>query len=136
MTPIQAVILAIVQGVTEFLPISSSGHLILVPYFLGWPDQGLLFDVAIHVGTLIAILLYFREQIGRMIVAWFRSVTQRESSPDSRLAWGLLWATIPVGVTGLLAHEFIEENFRSPLLVAGTLTVFGILLLFADLLGK
>ena len=83
MDPIQAIVLALVQGLPEFLPISSSGHLILVPYFLGWPDQGLAFDVAVHIGTLLAVLVYFRHQLWTLITAWFGSVLRRVHTRDS-----------------------------------------------------
>jgi len=133
---LQAVVLAVVQGLSEFLPISSSGHLILVPHFFGWPDQGLAFDVAVHVGTLAAVLIYFRRQLGTMAAAWVDSMLRREHTRDSRLAWQILVATVPVGLTGLLAGDFIEANFRSPLFVAGTLTVFGVLMYLADRFSK
>ena len=123
MNLLQAVVLAIVQGISEFLPISSSGHLILVPHFLGWPDQGLAFDVAVHVGTLLAVLVYFRAQILAMVRAWLDSVLRRTPSRDSRLAWQLLVATIPVGLGGLLFDDFIEHHFRNPLFVAATCVV-------------
>lgn len=133
---IQVIVLAIVQGITEFLPISSSGHLILVPRFFGWPDQGLAFDAAIHIGTLAAIVLYFRVQLGHMARAWSVSLVTRELTPDARLGWAVLWGTIPVGLVGLLFNDRIEASFRSPVLVATTLTVFGILLWVADRLGR
>ena len=97
MDPVQAIVLAIVQGLSEFLPISNSGHLILIPHVFGWPDQGLAFDVAVHVGTLVALLLYFRRQLVTMAVAWLDSVFRRRQTADSRLAWQILVATIPVG---------------------------------------
>jgi undecaprenyl-diphosphatase len=133
---VQAIVLAVVQGLSEFLPISSSGHLILIPHFLGWPDQGLAFDVAVHVGTLIALLIYFRRQLGTMAVAWLDSVFRRRHTRDSRLAWQILVATVPVGLAGLAFADFIEANFRSPLFVAGTLTIFGLLMYAADRLGR
>jgi len=133
---VQAVVLAIVQGLSEFLPISSSGHLILIPHFLGWSDQGLAFDVAVHVGTLLAVLIYFRRQLGTMAVAWVDSVLRRKHTRDSRLAWQILVATVPVGLVGLAFDDFIETNLRSPLFVAGTLTVFGLLMYAADRFGK
>jgi len=133
---VQAVVLAIVQGLSEFLPISSSGHLILIPHFLGWSDQGLAFDVAVHVGTLLAVLIYFRRQLGTMAVAWVDSVLRARHTRDSRLAWQILVATVPVGLTGLLFDDFIEANFRNPLFVAGTLTFFGVLMYLADRLGR
>lgn len=133
---LQIIVLAIVQGLSEFLPISSSGHLILVPHFFGWPDQGLAFDVAVHVGTLVAVVLYFRRQLGWMVRDWFASVIRGQHSKDSRLAWAVLLGTIPVGLAGLAFADFIEANFRSPLFVAGTLSFFGILLYFADRRGR
>jgi len=132
---VQAIVLAIVQGLSEFLPISSSGHLILIPHFLGWSDQGLAFDVAVHVGTLLALLAYFHRQLGTMATAWLDSVLRRQHTRDSRLAWQILGATVPVGLVGLLFADFIEANFRNPLFVAGTLTVFGILMYVADRFG-
>jgi undecaprenyl-diphosphatase len=133
---VQAIVLAVVQGLSEFLPISSSGHLVLVPHFLGWADQGLAFDVAVHVGTLLAVLLYFRRQIGTMVTGWFGSVLHRRHTRDSRLAWQLLVATIPVGLVGLLFDDFIEANLRNPAFVAGTLSFFGLLMYAADRFGK
>jgi undecaprenyl-diphosphatase len=133
---VQAIVLAIVQGLSEFLPISSSGHLILIPHFLGWSDQGLAFDVAVHVGTLLALLVYFHRQLGTMATAWLDSVLRRKHTRDSRLAWQILVATVPVGLTGLLFAGFIEANFRNPLFVAGTLTIFGILMYVADRFGR
>ena len=129
---IQAVVLAIVQGLSEFLPISSSGHLILVPHFFGWPDQGLAFDVAVHVGTLVAVLVYFRRQLSGLLSGWLDSVFRGKQTRDSRLAWQILAATVPVGLAGLAFADFIEANFRNPLFVAGTLTFFGILMVVAD----
>lgn len=136
MEPIQAVVLAIVQGLSEFLPISSSGHLILVPHFLGWPDQGLAFDVAVHVGTLAAVLAYFRRQLLAMAGAWLGSLAGRGATPDSRLAWCVIVGTIPVGAAGLLFGGLIEQMLRNPLFVAGTLTGFGLLMWLADRYGR
>src|SRR5262245_27709645 len=136
MTTLHAIILAIIQGITEFLPISSSGHLILVPRFLGWEDQGLEFDAAIHIGTLAAVVFYFREQLGAMARAWLASATRGEHSRDGHLAWAVLLGTIPVGLVGLLFNDYIEAHFRTPLLVATTLAGFGILLWLADRFGR
>ena len=132
MDPINAIVLAVVQGLSEFLPISSSGHLILIPHFLGWADQGLAFDVAVHVGTLAALVAYFRREIVAMTAAWFGSVFRGRHTPDSRLAWQVLVGTVPVGLTGLLAGDWIESHLRNPLFVAGTLSFFGILMYLAD----
>jgi undecaprenyl-diphosphatase len=134
--PVHSIVLAIVQGITEFLPVSSSGHLILVPRFLGWEDQGLAFDAATHVGTLAAVLIYFRDDLARMFVAGLRSLVTRELTPDGRLAWVVVFGTIPVGIVGLLFKDTIETAFRNPLLVAANLTVFGILLWAADRWGR
>lgn len=136
MEVLHVIVLAIIQGITEFLPISSSGHLILVPHFLHWPDQGLAFDAAIHIGTLAAVVLYFRVQLTHMASAWLASLRTRELTPDARLAWAVLWGTIPVGLVGLIFNDYIEQHFRSPLLVATTLSAYGILLWVADWLGR
>lgn len=128
---IQVIVLALVQGLTEFLPISSSAHLILVPKLSDWPDQGLAFDVAVHAGTLTAVVLYFRVEIKKMIIEWFGSLRGRHT-PDSRLAWAVLFGTIPAGLAGLLFMDFISEHLREPLVIAVTTVVFGILLWIAD----
>ncbi len=136
MSYFQAVVLAVIQGLTEFWPVSSSGHLILVPHFAEWPDQGIAFDVAVHVGTLLAVVLYFRDDLQRMVLAWFRSLRTRQIDTDARLAWGLIIGSIPVGIVGLLFNDYISSNFRSPLVVAVTLSFFGALLWIADRAGK
>ncbi len=133
---IQIMVLSLVQGISEFLPISSSAHLILVPVLTQWQDQGLAFDVAVHVGTLLAVVFYFRQDIGRMLLAWIDSLKTRQLSPDARVAWGVLLGTIPVGLVGLLFKDFIEVYLRSPLVIAATTTIFGLLLLLGDRLGK
>lgn len=135
MTLLQAIVLAIVQGLTEFLPISSSGHLILVPHLVGWRDQGLSFDVATHVGTLVAVIAYFRTELTAMTREWVHSVAGGPRTANSRLGWAVLYATIPVGVVGLLFDDFIETHLRSPLNVAASLAVFGILLGLSDRFG-
>ncbi len=128
----QIFILAVVQGLTEFLPISSSAHLILVPVFTEWSDQGLTFDVAVHLGSLIAVITYFRKQIGLMIVDWFRSLLTRRQTSNSHLAWAIIWATIPVGLAGLMLKGYIETDWRSPVVIAFSLIGFGLLLGYAD----
>jgi undecaprenyl-diphosphatase len=133
---VQAIILAIVQGLSEFLPISSSGHLILVPHFLGWQDQGLAFDVAVHVGTLAAVLAYFRRPLLAMTAAWFASLRGGGHDGNSRLAWCVIIGTVPVGVVGLAFGGLIEQHLRDPLFVAGTLSFFGIVMWLADRLGR
>lgn len=128
---IQVIVLALVQGLTEFLPISSSAHLILVPVISDWPDQGLAFDVAVHAGTLIAVVLYFRRELKTMIVEWFGSL-RGNHTPDSRLAWAVLLGTIPAGLAGLLFKDVISDNLRTPLVIATTTIIFGLLLWGAD----
>ncbi len=128
----QAIVLAVVQGLTEFLPISSSGHLLLPSLMLGWPDQGLAFDVAVHVGTLGAVLMYYREDLLRMADRWCRSLVGGPACEDSRLVWYIAVATVPAGLVGLLAGGFIEANLRTLPFVATTTLVFGLLLGIAD----
>ena len=135
MDSLQIVVLAIVQGITEFLPISSSGHLILVPYFTNWPDQGLEFDLAVHLGTLIAIVTYFRLTLAAMARDWFRSIALRREVGESRLAWAVLFGTIPAGLVGLALRDDIETTLRSPLVIACTTVGYALLLFFADRLG-
>ncbi len=129
---IQIILLALIQGITEFLPISSSAHLILPKEVLGWPDQGLAFDVAVHFGSLIAVLAYFRKDVGKMIVAWFSQFGAQGANQDSHLAWMIIVATIPAGLAGLLFNDYIEANFRSGFVIAITTLVFGVALWFAD----
>jgi len=136
MDTLQTVLLALLQGLTEFLPISSSAHLILLPRLLGWGDQGLAFDVAVHVGTLLAVVLYFRHDVQRLFAAWLHSCLERRMSADARLAWLVLLGTVPVAVAGLLLHDVIETYLRSPLVIALTTIGFGILLGLADWRGR
>lgn len=135
MDTINAIVLALVQGLTEFLPISSSAHLILLPVLAGWEDQGLAFDVAVHVGTLSAVVWYFRHELLPMIGDWFGSL-RGTHTPNSRLAWAVLLGTIPVGIAGLLFNDLIELHLRSPLVIAITTIGFGLLLWWADATGS
>lgn len=129
---IQTLALALLQGLTEFLPISSSAHLILLPVLLGWADQGLAFDVAVHVGTLLAVIAYFRNELRRMLNDWLGSLAGRGQTADSRLAWAVGFGTIPVGLAGLLFADFIELHLRSALVIATTTVLFGLLLWWSD----
>jgi undecaprenyl-diphosphatase len=132
MDNLQAIILALLQGLTEFLPISSSAHLILVPRLLGWEDQGLAFDVAVHVGTLLAVVTYFRHDLVRLAGAWLGSLAGRGMNTEARLAWLVLLGTVPVVIAGLWLHDLIETALRSPLVIAATTIVFALLLGWAD----
>ena len=129
---LQIIVLALVQGLTEFLPISSSAHLILVPVLTGWPDQGLAFDVAVHGGTLLAVIVYFRGEIGRMLIAGIGSLVGRGFTSDARLAWQVVLATVPVMVAGFIFKDFIETQLRGPLVIAATTLLFGLLLGWSD----
>ena len=128
----QIVLLALMQGLTEFLPISSSAHLILLPVITGWEDQGLAFDVAVHVGTLVAIVVYLRGEIAELFAGWLRSVSGRGLDANGKLAWAVLFGTIPVGLIGLAFESFIEAMLRGPLVIATTTIVFAVLLWGAD----
>jgi len=132
---LQTLVLALIQGLTEFLPISSSAHLILVPVLTGWPDQGLAFDVAVHLGTLAAVVIYFRDEIVRMTRAGVGSLAGRWS-PDARLAWAVVLGTLPVVVVGGLGKSFIETALRGPVVIGITAIVFGLALWWADGAGR
>jgi undecaprenyl-diphosphatase len=132
-TTFQAVILGLIQGLTEFLPISSSAHLSLAPVFFGWKDPGLAFDVALHFGTLIAVLWYFRKQWLELIAATGALVTTRRiDTIEKKRVMFLILATIPGAIGGLLLEEKAETVFRAPALTACTLIVMGIILWLAD----
>lgn len=133
---LQIIVLAVVQGLTEFLPISSSAHLILVPVILKWPDQGLVFDVAVHVGSLLAVMLYFRHEVINMTTAWFGSVLKKQHNQDSRLAWWVILGTLPAVFFGLFFKDFIETGLRSPIVIAWATIGFGVLLGVADRLQR
>ena len=126
------VVLALIQGITEFLPISSSGHLLLPTNLLGWPEQGLAFDVAVHVGTLTAVVAYFRQDIIAIVTDWFGSLRGQGHTANSRLAWYIALATIPAALVGLLLGDFIETHLRTTLVIAITTIGFGLLLWWAD----
>jgi undecaprenyl-diphosphatase len=129
---LQDAILGIVQGLTEFLPISSSGHLILIPWLLNWADPGLTFDIALHVGTLIAVVLYF----WRDWLTLIRKGLLDYRSTEGKLFWYLVVATIPGALCGYLLEKKAETIFRSPALIATMLIIFGLVLYFADRKGK
>ncbi|MGL5251421.1 MAG: undecaprenyl-diphosphate phosphatase [Enterovibrio sp.] len=132
----EAFFLALIQGLTEFLPVSSSAHLILPSEILGFPDQGLAFDVAVHVGTLFAVMGYFRQQVWLLLTAFLASVFKNQHSKESRLAWMIVLATIPAGIIGLLLKDFVELYLRSTWVIAITCVVFGLLLWWVDAKAK
>jgi len=136
MTWIQIVVLAVVQGLTEFLPISSSGHLVLVPSFAGWTDQGLAFDIAVHFGSLVAVCVYFRNDLRQLLGGAVQALGGNFQADNARIAIGLAIATVPAAVAGLLFADWIESNLRSPAVVVVTLAFFGILMAAADRFGR
>ncbi|KEA65514.1 Undecaprenyl-diphosphatase [Marinobacterium lacunae] len=131
---IHIVLLALIQGLTEFLPISSSAHLILPSQLLGWPDQGLAFDVGVHVGTLVAVVYYFRAEVWRMTRASLAALGG-QSSPEGRLGWLVILATLPALAFGGLCNTLVEHYGRSILVIAATTLIFGVLLGWADIKG-
>jgi undecaprenyl-diphosphatase len=138
---VRAAILGIVQALSEFLPISSSGHLILIPALFRWPDQGLAFDVGLHVGTLLALLLYFWRAWLGMITATLRDLPAhglriREHSRESQLLWLIALGSIPAAIVGLLFNSWIEDNVRQAWIVALALAGVGVILLLAERRGK
>ncbi|AFU97491.1 undecaprenyl-diphosphate phosphatase [Simiduia agarivorans] len=132
---LQTLILALIQGLTEFLPISSSAHLILPSELLGWQDQGLAFDVAVHFGSLLAVILYFRRDLTQLAGQWFASFGGK-TNHESQLVWMIGFATIPAGLAGLLGKEFIETHLRSAEVIAWATIGFGLLLGLADRQGR
>ena len=133
---IQVVVLALVQGLTEFLPISSSAHLILGSKILGWSDQGLTFDVATHFGTLLAVLVYFRIRLVELATSTVRGLVQREANAEMRFLGRIVIATIPVIVVGAVARGLVEAHLRTATVIGIATVVFGLLLLVGDRLGK
>lgn len=128
----EIIILAIIQGLTEFLPISSSAHLILPSAVLGWQNQGLAFDVAVHVGSLFAVMTYFREDISNLCYHFIKRGFTKNQNQHSRLAWMLALATLPGIIFGFLMKDWIALNARSALVIAITTITFGLLLWYAD----
>ncbi len=137
MSIFHAVILALIQGVTEFLPISSTAHLIILPRLTDWPDQGLAFDVALNTATWLAVVLYFRADILRLTAGFLRSIAGRRArgiggNRDGRVAWMILIGTIPVGLAGFFAHDIVSGSLRSLFVVALSSIFWGIVLFIAD----
>ena len=132
----EAVVLGIVQGLTEFLPISSSAHLRIVGEAFGWDDPGAAFTAITQIGTEIAVLLYFRRDIGRIIAAWVASLAgKRKGDPDARMGWLIIVGSIPIVVLGLLFQDRIETTLRDLRIVAIALVAFSLILYWADRVG-
>ena len=137
MSILEAIVLGIVQGLTEFLPISSTAHLRVVPAFLGWEDPGAAFTAVTQLGTMLAVVIYFRSDLLRIATTWFRSLRDPElrSELDARLGWYLIVATIPISILGLLFQQQIETGARNLYLIGAALIVLGLVLLLAERVG-
>src|SRR5215212_3034385 len=138
MSTFEAIVLGIVQGLTEFLPISSTGHLRIVPAFAGWEDPGAAFTAVIQLGTTLAVLIYFRRDLWRIAVAWLDSVRTRgrRRDLDARLGWYIFLGTIPIGIFGLIFKDQIETGARDLYLIGTALIVFGLVMLAAEKLSS
>jgi undecaprenyl-diphosphatase len=137
MTVFQAVILGLLQGATEFIPVSSSGHLVVVPWLLGWPDPGLTFSAMVHLATLLAVIVYFWHDLWRLALGWLRSVRRRRiEGPEERIAWLILLSVIPGALLGVFFDDFFEALFGAPRLVAVLLLVTGMWLVLGERLGR
>ena len=136
MSILQAIVFGAVQGLTEFLPISSTAHLILLPWFLGWPDPGLAFDVALHLGTLVALLIYFRADWIVLITSALGLLRGRTQSPNARMAMLIVAATIPGAAAGALFEHKVEDALRAPPLIGLMLIVMALVLVAAEAVGQ
>ena len=138
MSVIQAIILGTIQGLTEFLPVSSSGHLIFLPKLFGWSDQGLAFDTVMHLGTLLAVVVYFRRKLYEISLSVFISSKKLkvESINDRKLFWLLILSIIPAAIVGLLFDNWIETNLRATWIIGANFIVWGIILFLADMYSK
>ncbi|MFN3683539.1 MAG: undecaprenyl-diphosphatase UppP [Fimbriimonadaceae bacterium] len=138
MGTLEAIVIGIVQGLTEFLPISSTAHIRVLPALLSWPDPGAAFTAVIQLGTLLAVLIYFRRELAHAFGAWLRSLYDKEArqTTDARIGWGIFLGTIPIVVLGVAFKRQIESDLRSLYVVAGALILMGIVLALADRWGK
>jgi undecaprenyl-diphosphatase len=134
---IQAAILGIVQGLTEYLPVSSTAHIRILPALVGWPDPGAAFTAVVQVGTLVAVLIYFAKDLGRAIAAWAKSFCGGEAAktPEAKLGWAVFIGTLPIIVLGLAFHKQIESGLRSLYIVAASLILMGLVLLASERIG-
>ncbi len=134
----QAIILGIIQGLAEFLPISSTAHLILAPWIFGWNDPGLVFDVVLHLGTLTGVIAFFRKDFYNMLPGMFSTVTSRRANAgiEGRIGWYIIIGTIPAGLAGLFFKDQIETALRDPRIIALSLILFGLILLWAEAAGR
>jgi undecaprenyl-diphosphatase len=135
---VQAIVLGIAQGLTEYLPVSSTAHLRIVPAFMGWEDPGAAFTAVTQLGTMAAVLLYFRADLWRIARTWLASLRQSElrSTLDARMGWYIILGTIPIGIAGLVFADQIESGARDLYLIGTTLIVLGLVLLYAEHVGR
>jgi undecaprenyl-diphosphatase len=136
MTTLQAIILGAVQGLTEFLPVSSTAHLILIPWALGWPDPGLSFDVALHLGTLVALLIYFRADWIELVNSGIGILRGQTKTPDARMVMFIIAATIPGGVAGALFEHKVEDALRAPYIIGIMLIAMALVLFASEFVGR
>lgn len=136
MSTTEIILLAIIQGITEFLPISSSAHLLLPSIILDWQEQGLAFDVAVHIGSLLAVIAYFRRDIWQISISWFASLGSRQQDDNSRLAWYIIVATAPIILVGVSAKSLVEAYLRTGMMIAISTLLFGAVLWWADRSAK
>jgi undecaprenyl-diphosphatase len=135
MSALEAIVLGIVQGLTEFLPISSTGHLRIVPAFVGWEDPGAAFTAVVQLGTMLAVLVFFRDDLGRMLMAFLRSLRGdrwRSEDLDARMGWYIVLGTIPIGIFGLALHNPIESGARDLYVIGTALILFSLVMLRAE----
>ena len=132
-----AFLLSVIQGVTEFLPISSSAHLVLLPIVMDWRDQGIVIDIAAHFGSLLAVVFYFRSDLQKLSTGWLQSLSSStNSNEDGHLAWLLIWATLPIMIVAIFFSVYALEHIRNAIVVATASIIFGLLLLVVDLRRK
>jgi undecaprenyl-diphosphatase len=138
MSALEAIVLGLVQGLTEFLPISSSGHLRIVPALLGWPDPGAGFTAVIQLGTMAAVLIYFRHDLWRIAVAWLRElrVPIRQASQEAKLGWFIVLGTIPISIFGFIFSDQIESGARSLYVIGSALILFSFVMMLAERIGS
>lgn len=131
---IRAIVLGLIQGVTEFIPVSSSGHLVLVPHLLGWEEPSVAFDVLLHTGTLLALIIYFRNEVLQLLKAFFASIIEKDFKKDfeRKLAWLIIIGTLPAVIMALLFKDFFESLFALPLRVSCLLITTGVILLSSE----
>ncbi len=137
MNALQAIILGIVQGLTEFLPVSSSGHLVVIPWIMGWPSPGLVFDTTVHWGTLLAVVVFFWGDLVNLVAAGWRSLKEMSlKDPEERLAWGLVVGTIPAAVIGAAFSDWFEKLFQKPTYVGVALLATALILFLGEQVGR